>query len=119
VALQWDRRGLRGTRLYTDKDQHDAFGHLVGHSAEGFPVYSYTDQHSKLTSYVVVLPDGRSFSSNEAGQILSSPSGRIDSEVTGAIVTGTLGALAGGPVGGIIGAIAGAFLAGKLKKQVA
>jgi len=70
-----------------------------------------------LRSYVVVFPDGRSFYSNEKGQILGPPSAKIDTEVTGAIVTGTLGALAGGPVGGIIGAIAGALLAAKFKKQ--
>jgi hypothetical protein len=106
--------------MYVYNNPHSAFGPIVGHSAEGFPVYLYTDPRSKLTSYVVMFPDGRSFYSNEGGQILGPPSsGGIDSEVTGAIVTGTLGALAGGPVGGIIGAIAGAFLAGKLKKQAA
>jgi hypothetical protein len=105
--------------MYVFNDQNNAYGPLVGRSPEGFPIHLYTDPRTKFRSYVVVLPDGRLFYSDEQGHVTAPPSGRIDTEVTGAIVTGTLGALAGGPVGGIIGAIAGAFLAGKLKKQAA
>ncbi len=105
--------------MIVENKQHNAYGPIIGQSPEGFPVYLYTDPRSNRTSYVVVFPDGRAFYSNQTSRIVGPPSGTADAEVTGAIVTGTLGALAAGPLGGIIGAIAGAILAGKLKKQAA
>jgi hypothetical protein len=92
------------------------YGPIVGQSPEGNPIYLYTDPHSRLISYVVVFPDGRTFYSDAQGRI---PRSEVDAEVAGAIVTGTLGALAGGPIGGIVGAIAGAIAGKLLKKQAA
>jgi hypothetical protein len=102
--------------MYLNTAQN-AYGPIIGRSPQGFPVYLYTDPHSRRVSYVVVFPNGQPFYSNDKGLILGQPAGEADAEVAGAIVTGTLGALAGGPVGGIIGAIAGAVAGKLLKKQ--
>ena len=100
--------------VYSDQS---GYGPIVGQSPEGNPIYLYTDPHSRIISYVVVLPDGRTtFYSDAQGRI---PRSEVDAEVAGAIVTGTLGALAGGPIGGIVGAIAGAIAAKLLRKQAA
>ena len=96
----------------------NGYGPRIGQTAEGYPIYSYTDPSSRVVSYVVVLPDGRAFYSDAYGNI-GTPGGQLEAEVAGAMVTGTLGGLAGGPVGAIVGAIAGAFVGKFLKRKAA
>jgi hypothetical protein len=95
------------------------YGPRVGHSREGYPVYLYTDPHTKMVNYVVVLPDGRVFHSDSEGRILTTFGSQANSEAVSAIVLGTGGLLLGGPIGGIVGAIAGAIVANQLKKHAA
>ncbi len=85
------------------------YGPQIGRSPEGFPVYQYTDPQSKLTTFVVVLPDGRAFYSDERGKIVSTPvflPTGVDSQVGLALLGGIIGlALGGGPLGAIVGGI--------------
>ncbi len=104
---------------YIPTNGQDGYGPRVGQSPEGHPIYLYTDPHSKLLSYVVVLPHGRAFYSDARGKIRGPAQSVVDAQISGAILTGTLGALVGGPVGAMVGAVAGALAAKLLKRQTA
>jgi hypothetical protein len=103
--------------MYTT-DQN-GFGPQVGQSPEGCPIFLYTDPRSKVMSYVVVQPNGRTFYSDAHGRVIGRPYSAVDAEVAAAMVGGTVGALAAGPVGAMVGAIAGAIAGKVLKKQAA
>lgn len=90
------------------------YGRQVGSSREGYPVHIYTDPRTGITRFVVVLPDGRAFYSDQYGRI--SPPGANDKAVGGALVGGLLAGLAFGPAGAIIGAIAGALIGNEASK---
>lgn len=92
------------------------YGPQVGHSPEGYPIYLYTDPRSGLTTYVVVLPDGRAFYSDVHGGFHVNPT-ESNAPVAGAIVLGTAGFLLGGPAGAIIGAIFGAIAGNEASKK--
>jgi hypothetical protein len=92
------------------------YGPQVGSSREGYPIYLYTDSRTKLTTYVVVLPDGRAFYSDAQGRIVATPA-KTDSAVALALVAGAAGLWLGGPVGGIIGAIFGAIMGEEVSKK--
>ena len=93
------------------------YGPQVGHSPEGFPVYLYTDPSSKLTTYVVVLPDGRAFYSDRNGRIVSKPT-EVNPQVALALVGGIIGfAVGGGPLGAIVGGIIGAAVGNVASKK--
>jgi hypothetical protein len=99
--------------------EHGGYGPKVGESREGYPIFLYTDPHTKLVSYVVVLPDGKVFSSDSEGHILTTYGNQANIEAATAIVLGTGGLLLGGPIGGIVGALAGAIVGSQLKKHAA
>lgn len=92
------------------------YGPLVGHSPEGYPIYLYADPQSHLTTYVVVLPDGRAFYSDAHGKFAVHPA-ESNAQVAGALVLGTAGFLVGGAAGAIIGAIVGAFAGNEVSKK--
>jgi len=92
------------------------YGPQVGNSHEGYPVYLYTDPQSQMTTYVVVLPDGRAFYSDAHGRIVATPV-ESDKQVAGAALGGLAGLAVFGPVGGIIGAILGAIVGNELSKR--
>lgn len=92
------------------------YGPQTGCSSEGHPVYLYTDPHSKLTTYVVILPDGRAFYSDPRGRIVAN-SAEANDQVAGALVGGAAGLWVGGPAGAIIGAIVGAIAGNELSKK--
>lgn len=71
-----------------------AYGPQIGISREGHPVYLYTDPATQLTHYVVVLPDGRAFFSDQQGRILATPADTTP-EVAGAILGGLIGLVFG------------------------
>src|SRR5580658_2046109 len=77
----------------------NGYGPQVGQSPEGYPIFLYTDPHSKVRSYVVVRPDGSAFYSDARGRNIGTPHSDADAEVAAAIVGGTFSAFAGGPVG--------------------
>jgi hypothetical protein len=118
-----------GPQSYCGIDESDGFRQLwsrtrrlcpkVGQSREGYPIFLYTDPQTKLVSYVVVLPDGRVFSSDSDGRILTTYGNQANVEAATAIVLGTGGLLLGGPIGGIVGALAGAIVGSQLKKSAA
>ena len=85
------------------------YGPLVGHSPQGYPIYLYTDPQSKLTSYVVVLPDRRAFYCDQQGRIVANPV-EAKKQIALALLGGTAGFALGGPVGALIGAVAGLIL---------
>jgi len=97
----------------------NGYGPQVGQSPEGYPIFLYTDPRSKVMSYVVVQPNGRTFYSDARGRNIGTPHSDVDAEVAGAMVAGALGALAGGPIGAMVGAIAGAIAGKVLRKQAA
>lgn len=97
----------------------NGYGPQLGQSPEGYPIFLYTDPHSKVMSYVVVRPDGRTFYSDARGRNVGKPHGENDAEVAGAIIGGTVGAFTGGPVGAMFGAIVGAIAGKALNKQAA
>jgi hypothetical protein len=99
--------------------EHGGYGPKVGQSREGYPIFLYTDPQTKLVSYVVVLPNGRVFSSDAEGNILTTYGNQANVEAVTAIVLGTGGFLLGGPIGGIVGALAGAIVGSQLKKHPA
>ena len=90
------------------------YNRQVGTSREGHPVYLYTDPTTGTTRFVVVLPDGRAFYSDQYGRI--SPPGTNDKAVGGALLGGLVLGLAFGPAGAIIGAIAGAVVGNEASK---
>jgi hypothetical protein len=92
------------------------YGPPVGNTAEGHPIYLYTDPHSKLTAYVVILPDGRAFYSDRYGRITAKPE-EANKAVALALVGGALG-LVFGPGGALIGAAIGAFLGNLPKAKI-
>ncbi len=92
------------------------YGPQVGKSREGYPVYLYTDPQSRLTTYVVVLPDGRAFYSDIRGRIVSKPV-EANNQIALALVGGILGAVLGGPEGAILGALLGAAAGELLSKK--
>jgi hypothetical protein len=92
------------------------YGPQVAISHEGYPVYLYTDPHSQMTTYVVVLPDGRAFYSDAHGRIVATPV-ESDKQVAGAALAGLAGLALFGPVGGIVGAIVGAIVGNELAKK--
>lgn len=92
------------------------YGPQVGTSPEGFPVYLYADPQSKITAYVVVLPDGRAFYSDMHGRIVAPPAD-ANKQVGLALVGGIAGFLAGGPAGAIVGALVGAIAGNQLSKR--
>lgn len=92
------------------------YGPLVGHSPEGFPVYLYTDPRSKLTQFVVVLPDHRAFYCDGNGRIVSRPA-EANPQVAGAVVGGLIGFAVGGPLGAIVGGILGAAVGNEASKR--
>src|SRR2546430_1475730 len=81
------------------------YGHQVGTSSEGFPVYLYTDPNSKLRTYVVLLPDGRAFYSDRRGRIVSDIKDASPAVEALALVGGIVGLLIGGAPGAILGGI--------------
>ena len=87
----------------------DGYGPIVGHNSQGYPIYLYTDPQSKLTSYVVVLPDHRAFYCDQQGQIVTKPV-EAKKQIALALIAGTAGFAIGGPVGALIGAVAGLIL---------
>jgi hypothetical protein len=93
------------------------YGPQIGTSHEGHPVYLYTDARTGLTSYVVILPDGRAFYSDVKGRIVSTPS-EPNKQVGLAILFGVAGLAMGGGAGAIVGALVGA-IAGNLTKRAA
>ena len=94
-----------------------AYGPQVTQSPEGFPVCLYTDPHSKLNRYVVILPDGRAFYSDEHGRIVSTPA-ESNPEVALAVVGGIIGLLTGlGPGAALLGGLAGALLGKQAAKK--
>jgi hypothetical protein len=52
------------------------YGPQLANSHEGYPVYLYTDPHSQMTTYAVVLPDGRAFYSDAHRRIVATPAAR-------------------------------------------
>jgi hypothetical protein len=92
------------------------YGPLVGHSPQGFPIYLYTDPQSKLTCYVVVLPDNRAYYCDPQGRIVSKPV-NANQDVALAVLGGLLGAALGGPGGAALGALGGLFLSELAKKR--
>jgi len=93
------------------------YGPPVGQSAEGFPIYLYTDPNSRLTSYVVVLPDRRAFYSDQYGRIISKPTD-TNPQVALALLGGIVGLAMGlGPVGAIVGGILGAAVGNEAAKK--
>jgi hypothetical protein len=90
---------------------------MVGRSPQGYPICLYTDPQSKLTSYVVILPDGRAFHSDRQGRIVATPV-EPEKQVALALLGGTTGFLIGGPPGALIGALAGLVLSALPKKRV-
>jgi hypothetical protein len=92
------------------------YGQQVAISHEGYPVYLYTDPHSQMTTYVVVLPDGRAFYSDAHGRIFA-PTVESDKQAAGAALVGLAGLAFFGPVGGIVGAIVGAIVGNELAKK--
>jgi outer membrane lipoprotein SlyB len=88
----------------------------IGKSSEGFPVYLYTDPQSKLRTYVVVLPDGRTFYSDRQGKIVSTPQDASPAVEALAILGGVIGAALGGPGGALLGGAIGVVL-GQIAKR--
>jgi hypothetical protein len=96
---------------------HTGYGPPVGRSPEDYPVYIYTDPQSQLSTYVVVLPDGRAFYSDQHGKIVANPI-ESDRQVGLAVLGGIVGFLLGfGPVGAITGALVGAIAGGQISKR--
>ena len=95
------------------------YGAKVGQSREGYPIFLYTDPHTKLVSYVVELPDGRVFPADAEGHIHATYGEQANVEAATAILLGTGGLLLGGPIGGIVGALAGAVVGNQIKKHAA
>ena len=89
---------------------------MVGHSPQGFPIYLYTDPQSRLTCFVVVLPDGRGFYCDRQGSIVAKPV-NANQDVALALIGGTTGFFLGGPLGAAIGALGGLFLSELSKKR--
>ena len=99
--------------------ERGGYGPRVGESREGYPIFLYTDPHTKLVSYVVVLPGERVFPSDSEGRILTSYGTPASVSAATAIILGTGGLFLGGPIGGIVGALAGAIVGSQLKKHAA
>jgi hypothetical protein len=93
------------------------YGPLVGRNQQGYPIYLYTDPKSKLSYYVVVLPDDRAFYCDQRGSIVATPV-EANKGVALALLGGTTGFFIGGPVGALIGALAGLVLSELPKKRV-
>jgi hypothetical protein len=102
--------------LFTMNGSQDGYGPLVGHSPQGFPIYLYTDPQSRLTCFVVVLPDGRGFYCDRQGSIVAKPV-NANQDVALALIGGTTGFVLGGPVGAAVGALAGLVLSELSKKR--
>ena len=92
------------------------YGPVIGRSPEGFPVYLYTNPESKLTTYIVVLPDGRAFYSDRGGRIVSDIREASPAVEVLAILGGLLGLVIGGAPGAVLGGLAGAALGQVAKK---
>jgi hypothetical protein len=94
------------------------YGPVVGHSPEGYPIYLYTDPRSKLTQYVVVLPDHRAFYCDTKGRIVSKPT-EANPQIALGVIGGLIGLLVGGgnPLGAILGGIVGAALGNEASKK--
>lgn len=92
------------------------YGPLVGHSPQGFPIYLFTDPQSKLTCYVIVLPDSRAFYCDKQGKIVAKPVA-ANQEIILALIGGTTGFALGGALGAAIGAITGLILSEFSKNQ--
>jgi hypothetical protein len=99
--------------------EHGGYCPQVGQSREGHPIFLYTDPQTKLVGYVVILPNGRAFSSDAEGHLLTTYGNQANVEAVTAIVLGTGGLLLGGAIGGIVGALAGAIVGSQLKKHPA
>jgi len=93
------------------------YGPVIGKSPEGFPVHLYTNPISKLTTYIVVLPDGRAFYCDRRGRIVSDIKEASPAVEALAIVGGLFGLVIGGAPGAILGGIIGAALGQVAKKQ--
>jgi hypothetical protein len=118
-ALNWVKQLKAKMVLIPINQFSGGYSSSVGRSREGYPIYLYTDPHTKRASYVVVLPDGRAFYSDSEGQIITTSSNQGNAEAASALVLGAGGWLIGGPIGGILGAIAGAIVGNQLKKHAA
>jgi hypothetical protein len=72
-----------------------ALGPQIGKSREGYPVYRFTDARTKRETYVVVLPDHRTYYSDVNGKLVATP---IDanSPIAAAVLGGMLGFGIGG-----------------------
>jgi hypothetical protein len=99
--------------------EHGGYGPKVGQSREGYPIFLYTDPHTKLASYVVVHPGNRVFPCDSEGRVLATYGSQANVEAATAIVLGTGGLFLGGPIGGIVGALAGALVGSQFKKRAA
>jgi hypothetical protein len=91
------------------------YGPQIGTSHQGYPIYLYTDELTNLTSYVVVLPDGRAFHSDAQGRLAATPS-EPDKQIGLALIGGLIGFAFGG-AGAILGALIGAAAGGLLNKK--
>lgn len=92
------------------------YGPQIGVSREGHPVFLYVDPQSNTRTYVVVLPDGRAFYSDEQGRITVPNTGK-DNPLALALAGGALGLLFGEVPGALIGFIAGAILGRQISKK--
>jgi len=93
------------------------YGHPIGKSPQGFPVYLYTDPVSKLTTYVVVFPDGRAFYSDVHGTIVSTPKDVSPQVEALALIGGIIGLVLGGGPGAILGGVVGVVIGQAAKKK--
>ena len=91
------------------------YGPRVGTSRQGYPIYLYTDEQTKLASYVVVLPDGRAFYSDAQGNLSAAPV-EPDKQIGLALLGGLIGFAFGGG-GAVLGALIGAVAGGLLNKK--
>jgi hypothetical protein len=95
---------------------YGGYGPVVGHNPQGFPIHLFTDPQSRMTCFVIVLPDGRAFYCDRQGNIVARPV-PANQEVVLALIGGTAGFALGGPAGAAIGAIAGLILSQLSKKR--
>jgi hypothetical protein len=95
---------------------HYGYGAQVGRSPEGYPIYLYTDPHTRALRYVVVLPNGQAYFSDANGKV-GPPASDANVGVATALLGGILGFVFGGGSGAVLGAIAGAVAANELTKR--
>jgi hypothetical protein len=87
-AFNWVKRLKAKMVLIPTNRFSGGYSSSVGRSREGYPIYLYTDPHTKRASYVVVLPNGRAFYSDSEGQIITTSSNQGNAETASALVFG-------------------------------